>query len=136
MRMKEDDFDKDLSGEVDKNRLKNLYAELEDLLCDAPPEWKCSDDLNELYAEMKNLYEALDHIVGDVETPEENKVALGDCLMKPYMFFFVPCIIGIILDFCVLKTISQCWFMFAAVLLMVTLYAGTVNLYVKMSREL
>jgi len=49
----------DNTAGITQDRLTMLLIELEKLLDIAPDEDSCSDDENELYAEMKNLWEAL-----------------------------------------------------------------------------
>lgn len=49
----------DNTAGITHNRLTMIFEELESLLALAPDEDSCSDDENELYAEMKNLWEVL-----------------------------------------------------------------------------
>lgn len=113
-----------------------LFMALKDLLDKAPVEDQCSNLENEVYDDMANLKQSLQLLLeaqGE-EQCDSKELDASDYLIKPYMFFFVPLIIGVLVDLCFLQTNSQCWFLFTCMLIILTLYMGTVHLYTRLRK--
>lgn len=47
----------------DYKRLRSLLFEIEQILLNAPEEDECTDEENEVYADMQNLKESLENII-------------------------------------------------------------------------
>ena len=47
----------------DYKRLRSLLFEIEQVLLNAPEEDECTDEENEIYADMQNLKESLEKII-------------------------------------------------------------------------